>query len=282
MRNRLLRAGAPGLPAPPALFVIDVDGTLLTSAHEVGPAAATEVRRVRAAGVEVLLASSRGPRAMLPVVTALGLTDGAEFVGTQGALTGGYDAAGVLHVRDRRPAPVDAARAVVASAAAAGLAVGWYAGERWLVSRVDATIAREARVVADTPEVADLAAQTSGPDKLMIIAPSPSEVDVLRRLAAALPAELTAQVSNPTYLEITGRGVDKASAVARWCARRGIDPSATGAIGDGPNDLGLFAFAGASVAPANARPEVAAAATWSTRSNDDDGVAHALSVLVPG
>jgi hydroxymethylpyrimidine pyrophosphatase-like HAD family hydrolase len=136
--------------------------------------------------------------------------------------------------------------------------------------------------VADTPEVADLAAQTSGPDKLMIIAPSPSEVDVLRRLAAALPRELTAQVSNPTYLEITGRGVDKASAVARWCARRGIDPSATVAIGDGPNDLGLFAFAGTSVAPANARPEVTAAATWSTRSNDDDGVAHALSVLVPG
>ena len=55
----------------------------------------------------------------------------------------------------------------------------------------------------------------------------------------------------------------------------------TVAIGDGPNDLGLFAFAGTSVAPANARPEVAAAATWSTRSNDDDGVAWALSVLVP-
>ena len=38
------RCGAPpdadALPAPPALFVIDVDGTLLTSAHEVGPAAA--------------------------------------------------------------------------------------------------------------------------------------------------------------------------------------------------------------------------------------------------
>lgn len=53
------------------------------------------------------------------------------------------------------------------------------------------------------------------------------------------------------------------------------------AIGDGPNDLGLFALAGTSVAPANARPEVMAAATWTTRSNDDDGVAWALSVLIP-
>lgn len=278
---RELRPGAPGLPAPPALVVLDVDGTLLTSAHEVGPDAAAQVRRVRDAGVEVLLASSRGPRAMLPVLAALGLADGTEFVGTQGALTAGYDAAGALQVHDRRPAPVDAARTVVAAAAAAGLAVGWYAGERWLVSHADATIAREARVVHDTPEVADLLAQDEGPEKLMIIAPTPDAVEVLRRLAAALPAGLTAQISNPTYLEITRRGVDKASAVARWCAHQGIAPSTAVAIGDGPNDLGLFALAGTGVAPATARPEVAAAATWLTRGNDDDGVAWALSVLVP-
>jgi hydroxymethylpyrimidine pyrophosphatase-like HAD family hydrolase len=47
------------------------------------------------------------------------------------------------------------------------------------------------------------------------------------------------------------------------------------------DDLGLLAFAGTSIAPADARPEVAAAATWITRSNDDDGVAWALRVLVP-
>jgi hydroxymethylpyrimidine pyrophosphatase-like HAD family hydrolase len=43
----------------------------------------------------------------------------------------------------------------------------------------------------------------------------------------------------------------------------------------------MLAFAGTSIAPANARPEVATAATWITRSNDDDGVAWALQVLVP-
>ncbi len=279
--DRLLRPDAADLPAPPALFVIDVDGTLLTSAHEIGPGAAAQVRRVRDAGVEVLLASSRGARAMRGVVTALGLTDGAAFVAAQGALTGSYDAAGTLHVADRLPAPVDAARTVVAAATDAGLAVSWYAGERWLVSHVDATIAREARVVDDTPRVADLLAEDTGPDKLMVVAPSAAEVEVLRGLTAALPAGLTAQVSNPTYLEITRRGVDKATAVRRWCAHRGISPAAAAAIGDGPNDLGLFALAGTSVAPLTARPEVAAAATWLTRGNDDDGVAWALSVLVP-
>jgi hydroxymethylpyrimidine pyrophosphatase-like HAD family hydrolase len=170
---------------------------------------------------------------------------------------------------------------VVAAATEAGLAVGWYAGARWLVSHVDATITREAAVVQDTPQVADLMAQDGGPDKLLVIAPTPADVGVLHRIAATLPAGLTAQVSNPTYLEVTAAGVDKASAVQRYCAERGIVPSAVVAVGDGPNDLGLFAYAGTSVAPLSARPEVAAAATWLTRGNDDDGVAWALSVLVP-
>lgn len=279
--GRPLRPDAPGRPAVPSAVVIDVDGTLLTSAHEVRPATAEQLRRVRDRGVAVLLASSRGPGAMRPVVAAAGLTDGSPFVGTQGAFTGSYDAHGRLTVIDRRPAPAAAAHRVVTAARDMRLAVGWYAADRWLVSHVDATIEREARVVHDAPEVADLLAQTDGPDKLLLIAPSGADPDVLRRLADAVPDELAAQLSNPTYLEVTRHDVDKAAAVATWCADRGIAPSAVVAFGDGPNDLGMFALAGTSVAPANARPAVAAAATWLTRSNDDDGVAWALSVLVP-
>jgi Cof subfamily protein (haloacid dehalogenase superfamily) len=263
----------------PALIVIDLDGTLLTSAHRLTDATAAEVRRVRASGVDVLPASSRGPRAMLPVLRELGLP--AEFVGSQGAFLGSYDADGLLHPRARRSAPVEAARAAVAAATAAGLAVSWFAADRWLVSHVDATIEREARVVHDTPEVTDLLAQDDGPDKLMIIARTPDDLPALRALARDLPDTLVAQVSNPTYLEVTRRGVDKGAAVRGYCTQRGISAASVVAMGDGPNDLGLLAFAGTGVAPANARPEVAAAATWVTRSNDDDGVAWALRVLVP-
>ena len=209
--DRLLRPDHPRLPASPALFVIDVDGTLLTSTHEVSAATAREVDRVRRRGVEVLLASSRGAGAMRPVVDALGLTDGAAFVGSQGGLTAGYDGDGVLRVLDRCPAPVAAARAVVAAATAEGLAVGWYAAERvaGLARRPDHRRGRRG-VVHDTPEVADLLTEAAEPDKLLVIAPPGRDPEVLRALAAALPPELTAQISNPTYLEVTRRGVDKA------------------------------------------------------------------------
>jgi len=91
---------------------------------------------------------------------------------------------------------------------------------------------------------------------------------------------LRAQISNPTYLEITRADVDKAMAVAEYCRTIGIGASDVLAIGDGPNDLAVFAFAGVSVAPANARPEVLAAADIVTASNDEDGVAVYLDRLL--
>ena len=46
MDTARLLDGTARLPAPPALIVVDVDGTLLTTTHEVTPATAREVRRV--------------------------------------------------------------------------------------------------------------------------------------------------------------------------------------------------------------------------------------------
>jgi hypothetical protein len=43
----------------------------------------------------------------------------------------------------------------------------------------------------------------------------------------------------------------------------------------------MLAFAGVAVAPANAHPDVLAAADLITASNDEDGVATALGQVVP-
>lgn len=264
----------------PRLVAVDVDGTLLTSAHQVSDATVAEVARVRARGVEVLLASSRGPGALWPVLRVLGLTAPAAFVASQGGLTGRYSAAGALEVLDRRPMPLDLVRPVLQSARRAGVAVSWYSGPSWFVSHVDHTIAREARVVGVEPVVRQLDDVRDEPEKIMLIAPS-ADLAPLRAIAGALPDGLCAQVSNPTYLEITRDDVDKAHATAEYLTTRGIDPADVVAIGDGPNDLGLLALVGVSVAPASARPEVLAEATFVTTSNDDDAVARALRALVP-
>ena len=262
----------------PQLCVIDVDGTLLTSRHQVTAGTRAALAQARAAGVQVMLASSRGPGALLPVLAGAGATAGEVFVASQGALTGRLCGPGDrIEVLRRRPAPLAAALELADSAVAAGLAVGWFTGADWLVSHVDDQVRSETSVVGVQPRVADLSGQGEGPDKMMLICPDVAVLEMLRR---ALPSGLQAQVSNPTYLEVTAAGVDKASAVAAYCTEAGIPAAAVVAIGDGPNDLGLFAYAGTCVAPANARPEVLERADLVVASNDDDGVAEAIRTLL--
>jgi Cof subfamily protein (haloacid dehalogenase superfamily) len=260
------------------LVAIDVDGTLLDSRHEVSAVTAAAIDRVRRAGVEIVLTTSRPPRALWPVLHRLALVEPAEFVASQGALTGSYSPCGELRITDQRPMPVSLAQQVVAAGAAAGLSVNWFAAERWLVTGVDDMIREESAIVGCDPVVADLAAEQVGPDKILLLVDGQG-CDITHLVP--VPEGLVAQASTSTHLEVTRADVDKADALRRICVVRGLGPERVAAIGDGRNDLGMLAFAGIGIAPANAHPEVLAVADLITASNDEDGVAVALARLVP-
>ncbi|WP_046470172.1 HAD hydrolase family protein [Allosalinactinospora lopnorensis] len=66
------------------LVAVDIDGTLLRSDHSLSPAVIAAVGRARAAGVAVVLASSRPLAGILPSLRVLGLTSGDLFVACQG------------------------------------------------------------------------------------------------------------------------------------------------------------------------------------------------------
>ena len=269
-------------PAVPPLrgrvCVLDVDGTLLTSRHTVASTTARALAGARARGIRVLLASSRGPAALQWALAAAGTRAADPYVASQGAVVGRYSPSGAADLLVQHPMPLAGALTMVARAARLGIAASWYAGGDWLVSHLDATVEREAEIVRASPVVADLTARTVPPEKLMFVAPSGDPAEVAA-LAQGLPEGLRAQVSNPTYLEVTATGVDKAQAVRRWCETAGLAARDVVAVGDGPNDLGMLAFAGTAVAPANARPEVLAAADVIVPSNDEDGVAVALDAM---
>lgn len=260
------------------LVAIDVDGTLLTSKHEVTAATAAAIERVRRAGVAVVLTTSRPPRALWPILDRLNLVEPAEFIASQGALTGSYSVTGALRVLDQQPMPVALAQQVADAAHAAGMSVNWLAGERWLVPHLDDLILEEASIVGCAPEVADLSVERAGPDKILLLVHAPDQ-DIAELVA--VPEGLVALASTPTHLEVTRADVDKADALSRLCARHRITPDQVVAIGDGRNDLGMLGFAGVAVAPANAHPEVLGVADLITASNDQDGVAQALARLVP-
>ncbi|HHT72259.1 MAG TPA: HAD family phosphatase [Firmicutes bacterium] len=87
---------------------------------------------------------------------------------------------------------------------------------------------------------------------------------------------ITVTSSHPSLLEISAQGVSKKSGVERVCAELNISMAEVMAIGDNYNDLELIQGAGLGVAVDNATAEVKAAADRLTKSNGEDGVAHAI------
>jgi Cof subfamily protein (haloacid dehalogenase superfamily) len=117
--------------------------------------------------------------------------------------------------------------------------------------------------------------------KLLARHPSLDPDELMARAVRILGQDATVTHSSTrALLEISAYGVTKASALASLAESVGIDPAEAVAFGDMPNDLLMLAWAGHSVAVANAHPQVLASADEVTASNDADGVAQVLERLL--
>ena len=86
--------------------------------------------------------------------------------------------------------------------------------------------------------------------------------------------------SEPFFLEITPKGIDKAASLERFCQMTGHKREDMIACGDGFNDLSMIKYAGLGVAMENAQPVVKEAADYVTASNDEDGVAKVIHKFI--
>jgi Cof subfamily protein (haloacid dehalogenase superfamily) len=263
------------------LVVLDVDGTLLTSDARLTPATRAAVGRASERGLEVCLATSRGPGGLRWLLARLDLAVWA--VTYQGALVGRLDRTGALVGRPLvdDPVPGAAAGAVLAAAASAGLSASWFVGPAWYALADDPAMRREAGIVRDRFVVADRP-DGADPHKLMLIAGRPELLPALHALARRLPATCAGHFSNANYLEVTRAGVDKARALAVLADRVGVPLAEWAAVGDGHNDLGMLRAVGLPIAMGNAKAPLKQAAAWVVPANDQDGAAAALDRLPDG
>ncbi|MEA6365744.1 HAD hydrolase family protein, partial [Salmonella enterica subsp. enterica serovar Virginia] len=96
----------------------------------------------------------------------------------------------------------------------------------------------------------------------------------------ALGTEATAVRSQTYYLDITPPGFNKGTFVEAMARRLGIATSAVATIGDMQNDLAMFAVSGVSIAMGNAADNVKDQATHVTASNEQDGFAEAMEMIL--
>src|SRR3954453_3962624 len=132
--------------------------------------------------------------------------------------------------------------------------------------------------------VADIEVLLSAPVAKLLARHEQMGSDELLARARAVVGEQLATLTHSSadgLLEISAAGISKASTLETVCAERGLRAADAVAFGDMPNDLPMLAWAGRSVAVANAPPEVLAVADEVTASNDDDGVALVLERWFP-
>lgn len=264
----------------PRLVALDIDGTLLrwvdgagTVHGEVVPAVRDAVRRAHDAGAHVVLASGRSLHGMTPIADQLGLPDedGERLwiVASNGAVVLRYPPVEVVHEET-----FDASLAVrrVLELHPSALIGVEDRGNGYRVNRhfPEGELSGE-MVITDVDEI------VAEPVSRVIIRDPDATVEDFQWLARQLGLHGTDYVIGWTaWMDLAPVGISKASGLAHVAAELGIDAADALAIGDGRNDLEMFAWAGRSVAMGQAVDEVRAAADHVTERVDQDGAAVEL------
>lgn len=115
----------------------------------------------------------------------------------------------------------------------------------------------------------------------MVISRPPEELDaIIPKIPAHYHEKYNIYKSQPSILEILPQKVDKGYSMRIIGEMLGLEKSQIMGIGDQENDLSLVANAGIGIAMENAIDQVKETADYITKSNDENGVAHAIHKFV--
>ena len=260
-----------------ALVVSDVDGTLLTRDKTLTDGARGAVRRLHDAGIGFTITSSRptiGMRFLIePLAVALPV----------GAFNGSCIVDPQLNPIEQHLIPAPAVERGLAVLNEFGVDIWLFTSDKWLTRRGDGEyVPHEKRAIrADPTVVADFTPFLSAACKIV---GSSADAALLQRcevaMQNALGAQATAVRSQSYYLDVTPPGCDKGTFVQAMAKRQGISTDAVATIGDMQNDLAMFRTSGTSFAMGNATDDVKKAATHVTASNEDEGFAKAMEMIL--
>jgi Cof subfamily protein (haloacid dehalogenase superfamily) len=258
------------------LVATDLDGTIVRADGSVSPRVVAAVAAVLDLGVPWVFVTGRPPRWMSAVAAA---TDHHGIaICANGALV--YD----LHdevVLERFEMPADVAleaaqrlRLVMPGAVfAAELGEGFRHEAayrpRWENANLDVT-----------PSITEL---LDAPVAKLVVRDESSTGDAMLALALGVLGDLvtvTHSSQDDCLLEISARGVTKATTLARVAAEHGLSAVDVLAFGDMPNDLDMLCWAGAAYAMEGGHPDLLAAIDRHAPSVEADGVAQVVEALL--
>lgn len=165
------------------------------------------------------------------------------------------------------------------------LTISCYDLTHWYSDRFDERIDNDQRIMGGVCDIVSfdalLTRATSRIYKVMIVTRDETEMaEVLSYVARHQDGDVQAWQSGGNYLEFTHQLANKAQGAAVVAAFCHESLAQSAAVGDGHNDLLLFAEVQCAVAMGNAAPAVQAQADEITKDCNHDGVAAALEMIL--
>src|SRR5664279_3890965 len=226
-----------------ALVVSDVDGTLLTKDKTLTEGTRRAVRRLEESGVGFTITSSR------PTIGMRFLIEPLQITLPVGAFNGSSIVDAQLNPIEQHLIPASAVQRSIDILDEFGVDVWLFTNDQWLARSCDG-----------------------------------ADAALLQRCEAAmqkaLGAQATAVRSQSYYLDVTPPGCDKGTFVQAMARRLAISTDAVATIGDMQNDLAMFRTSGLSIAMGNATEDVKKVAKLVTASNEDEGFAGAVEMIL--
>lgn len=260
------------------LLVLDVDGTLLNSQHEITGRTLSALIKVQQAGIRIVLASGRPPHGLKNIVQQLELpTYGGYVIAYNGSQI--LDAATGDVMFERRLNP-EILPYLEKKSRKNGFAIFTYRDDAIVTDTpTDAHIRAEAKLnsldVVYEPEFS--MSVDFMPCKVVIVGDDQPAINELTDLwKRRLNGTCEAHKSEDYFLEILPYGVDKSAALSVLLDHLHISTQDVTAFGDGVRDVGVLQMVGKGIAMANARESVRACVDQVAPSCDEDGVAQVL------
>jgi len=262
-------------PSTIGLVISDIDGTLITSNHEVTEATKAAAAKLYERGIELSLASSRPPRSIVPLADALKLSG--PFAAFNGALVVKRNGE-VLARSVISPGTIAGVKAIADNF---GIVVWLYDDADWWAPWRDAFVDREEHTSGFGPRIDGYAERiTRDANKLTVVGKPELVAQAEQQVLRDLGEQVSASKSKPRFLDVTSYGIHKGTVVVRLAELLNIPAQRVAVIGDGPNDVEMFKQAGISIAMGQGVDEVKEAANYLTTSNDDEGWARGIEQYV--
>jgi Cof subfamily protein (haloacid dehalogenase superfamily) len=265
------------------MIALDLDDTLLRSDLSISYRTRNAVRKAAAAGVTVVLASSRSTDAVERIAKLMGMNKKAGYIIANNGTVLQESETGAI-VFDAK-IPVEAGLLVYDMADAEGFAVQIYDEDIMYISRSNEFAEYDQKVTGLRQVVVEnFRAMVAAGCRRMLIPADPMLLEPLAGLLASYAGEDAAlRNTKPYILEVLPPAVDKGSTLALAAEKLKIPRESVLAVGDSMNDESMLRWAGVPVAMVNGDDRIKEISVLVTdKSNDEDGVAEVIERYVLG